>query len=337
MKTGSARLIARALAGILPAAHGDWARAMAAEIDAIADDREALAFACGCLRAACVVALAPRTLARAPGRLGLVCGGAAAALGALFMATAGAPDRYVAMHLSSLLLGIAGYALIRRRRSGVGADVLVFAGGLCLLAPVLLGRPLDGVARWLQLGPVMLQPGPLLLPPLMLGFARRPTRLASLGIGLAAFALALQPDRLLAAVLVAGLASLARRERAALRLLPIALAGLAFALCRTVEVTAAPFVDAVVTMAFGMHPGLGLVMGCGLALLLGPALVASVGPAPHASLRLFAVVWLPIVLAALCGLHPAPLIGFGGSAVVGYFLSLALLPRGLDAPRPRSG
>jgi hypothetical protein len=41
----------------------------------------------------------------------------------------------------------------------------------------------------------------------------------------------------------------------------------------------------------------------------------------------FAAVWLTILAAAAIGNYPTPLLGYGGSGVLGYLLCLAALPR----------
>jgi hypothetical protein len=40
----------------------------------------------------------------------------------------------------------------------------------------------------------------------------------------------------------------------------------------------------------------------------------------------FGAVWMAAVLAAALGNYPTPVVGYGGSAIVGYLLSLGLLP-----------
>jgi hypothetical protein len=43
-----------------------------------------------------------------------------------------------------------------------------------------------------------------------------------------------------------------------------------------------------------------------------------------------------VVAAAALGNYPTPLVGYGGSAVLGYLLSVALLPGRAGAERPRA-
>jgi hypothetical protein len=83
-----------------------------------------------------------------------------------------------------------------------------------------------------------------------------------------------------------------------------------------------PFVDEVLYTAFDVHPVVGAAVLAGSALLLLPALGAG-----EADRRLvFGAAWLAIVAAAALGNYPTPVVGYGGSAVLGYLLSVALLP-----------
>jgi hypothetical protein len=40
----------------------------------------------------------------------------------------------------------------------------------------------------------------------------------------------------------------------------------------------------------------------------------------------FGAVWLAVIVAAALGNYPTPLVGYGGSAILGYLLSLLYLP-----------
>ena len=51
--------------------------------------------------------------------------------------------------------------------------------------------------------------------------------------------------------------------------------------------------------------------------------VSTLSKRPHVA---FGIVWSGIMVAAALGNYPTPLVGYGGSAVLGYLLSLAALP-----------
>ena len=53
---------------------------------------------------------------------------------------------------------------------------------------------------------------------------------------------------------------------------------------------------------------------------------------------MFGAIWAAVVLAAALGNYPTPLVGYGGSAIVGYLLSLMAFPSaGLLAARRKAG
>ncbi len=52
---------------------------------------------------------------------------------------------------------------------------------------------------------------------------------------------------------------------------------------------------------------------------------------------LLGAAWSLVVLAALMGNYPTPLVGYGGSAIVGYLLSLAVLGPAASEALARAG
>ena len=147
---------------------------------------------------------------------------------------------------------------------------------------------------------------------------------ATAGIVLAALALALQPDRSMAGVLATSLILLAfwRRDALAIGAALIGVAAFAAALAQPDSLPAVPFVDNVLYSAFDVHPLAGIAVLAGSAIMLLPALGAG---EPRERL-VFGAAWLAIVAAAALGNYPTPLVGYGGSAILGYWLSVALLP-----------
>jgi len=68
------------------------------------------------------------------------------------------------------------------------------------------------------------------------------------------------------------------------------------------------------------------VLGAGL--LIVPALAGLRGAAEERAASLvFGATWAAVVAAAALGNFPTPLVGYGGSAIIGYLISLAVLPR----------
>jgi hypothetical protein len=263
-------------------------------------------------------------LATRPRRLGIIAATVATGLGIAVMAAGGAPASYAIINTAALVIGMALLAVVLRQRGDTlrldGAFIL--AASIGLLATAVLGITIDGAVRWVRIGAVSLQPSLVLLPLMIITFARRTDGPATLGMGVAALALALQPDRAMAGTLVAGLAVVAvqKANRQAVVALAAAVAGFTVTLLRPDVLPATAFVERVVADAFGRSAVAGGVVVAGIALLLLPACNRT-EPA-----RVFAAVWLAIFVAALVGNYPTPLLGYGGSGIIGYLLGLAAMP-----------
>jgi len=134
----------------------------------------------------------------------------------------------------------------------------------------------------------------------------------------------------MAGALAAGLTvvALIRPDRQALAGAAAALVGFAAAMAQADPSPAMPFVDQILYPAFAVHPLAGAAVVLGAALLVLPALAARrlSGPAQSACIA-FGAVWAALILAAALGNYPTPLVGYGGSAIVGYLLSLVVFPR----------
>jgi hypothetical protein len=100
---------------------------------------------------------------------------------------------------------------------------------------------------------------------------------------------------------------------------------------------ATAFVDRVLYTAFDAHPIAGAAVAVGAGALILPAAAALRGRAgDRAPLLAFGACWAAVVAAAALGNYPTPLVGYGGSAVLGYLLSVSLLPGGARETGPRA-
>ena len=286
---------------------------------------------------------------RSPRAIGVVCASAATGLGLVYMAAAGAPAIYLAVNALALVMGFTVLAVMQSSRPAprLPGGMALVLGGL-LLATALFGTSVDGASRWVRIGGLSLQISLILLPAMLVAFARGRDLLATTGVILAAVALALQPDRAMAGVLVAALAVLSvyRQDRWVVSALLVAAVGFAITVIRPDSLAAVPYVDQILYTAFEVHAMAGIAVVGGALLLVVPALAGQrFDPENREVHAVFGAVWFSIVAAAALGNYPTPLVGYGGSAILGYALSLSFLPgkvrstavvreRAEDAARP---
>ena len=342
----------------LPPRLREWAEAMASEAASIREPTSALLFALGCvgwamrtmsiesLRHALrseVVSVAeadsPSPVRDGRGRWPAVaCAIAASVLGLLYLKAAEAPLALLTINFAALVAGLVIVLPFNRRtfiqRPFSGLQALSIGATLILTAA--FGAEAAGATRWLRVGEVMVQPSLILVPLLVVSFARSKDVLAATGVILAGVALAWQPDRAMAGALFAGVAAivLTGPHRSVRAPLAVCAAAFAITLLRPEAVSATPFVDRVFSTAFAFGPVAGFAVWGGAAILLLPALLGWASDRAHRPVHLaFAAIWAAIVLAAIIGNYPAPLVAYGGSAIVGYLLSTLALPRYWSASR----
>lgn len=321
------RLLMRMARQLLGAQRSDWADAMEAELAAASSEREALSFAWGCLWAALQQrsATARGNLARFHHVAVLGCAVAVLA-GCAFMLSAGAPRHYVWMNLLSLIFAIATFHLLPHRRlqadEGLRARLAFALGALLLIAGVGLAH--TGAPTWLRIGPLTLNLPWLLLPALLLAAdvqSRSAARSWAVGgVLMACSALALQADPVLLGFVAAVLAVRAWHQR---DIVPALLALAASALAASVVPSwqapqALAFVDQVIPRGFnqGELVGLGLLLAQLLPLWLALR---------RREARQHGLLWALLVALSLPGWLPSPLVGFTGSFIVAYVLSLMVV------------
>lgn len=284
------------------------------------------------------------SLTQSPRTAGIVCATGAIILGLAHLAAAGAPLPYLAINTASLLIGIVLLKLASLLRPSVrrlpAATILLIPAAL--LATALLGTPVEGIARWVRVAGISLQPAFLLLPLLVVAFARsRTTTTTTTAVLLSAAALALQPDRAMAGALAAALAALAlmRPDRHTITAFACSLAAFIATWLQPDPLEPAPHVEEVFTTAFQLHPLAGAAVVAGALLLLLPPILGWLhDPADRPMHAVFGTFWLATLAAAALGTYPTPFVGYGGSAIVGYLLSLLLLQpyEATPADNPRS-
>lgn len=349
----------RVLRGSLPRRLRPWGEAVESEVAQIPDDGRALVFALGSLSGLMLHALPIHIVcasragtgsggisegssdmaflqaARQPRGVGIACAIGAVLLGLAYMAAAGAPLTYLGINTAALLIGILMIGILDTVSAGriwntrYGPGALSMALAVALLATALIGIRVEGAARWISLGGLSIQPSLILLPVMIIAFAQWRDTLSTIAVVIAAAALALQPDRAMAGMLMAGLTALAlmRPERLVLAALAVSMIGFAVSLGRSDLLPAMPYVDQVLYSSFDVHVLAGLAVLGGSFLLILPAMIGVRRDPGHRHISVvFGTVWLSAVTAAALGNYPTPVVGYGGSAILGYVLSLAVLP-----------
>lgn len=258
----------------------------------------------------------------------LLCGFVATALGLAYMAAGSAPLAYLLMNAAAFAIGIAIVMILPRNSVRLDASAVCLVIGSFLLASLLLGTSVNGATRWLRLGSIVVQPSLILVPLLSLTFAIARSWLGAIAIMLAALVLALQPDRGMSGALLAGSLTLValRPDARTLTAMTAALTGFAASMLRPDTQGAMPFVDRILLTSFDVHPAAGAAVIGGSLILLLPAVIGPpTGDRQELTSAVFGAVWLALIAAAALGNYPTPLVGYGGSAILGYLLcSLAL-------------
>ena len=263
---------------------------------------------------------------------GLALGTLAAAAGAAFLwdvgALAGMATRNLAAYAIGLLLGWSTHRLAER---GHGAAILFALATAILAAVLVVGIELDGVTRWLALGPLTIQPA-LILAPLLLALAAsregRHWRVAILGPILL---VALQPDAATLLALVAGTAAMtahaaaqARRGWSARRIgiaagaVVLAVLGLLVAGIQTPPPVA--FVEGTVGIAGLSGPTAMLLHFVAIALMI----AALLSPGGHGGPAL-AAYFATAAIAAIFWAFPMPVVGAGPSHAIGFGCAIGWL------------
>lgn len=270
----------------------------------------------------------------APGRFALILFAIASVLavaaGAATLAAAGlAPGSWIRNPLAwavGALLGAGLYASGRVAWVQNAALLLAPLG----LAATLIAAPVDGVHRWIDIGPLHINVAALLLPAMIVaaGLAgiASPTALAAAA---AAVLLVLQPDASQAAALAvaAGVLLLRSGASAALRAgLAAAFAAAAvIAWLRPDALQPVREVEEIFALALEVAPALAALGALALAAAAAtPLRLAGDRNASDAALALCAYFAI-VALMPLAGAFPVPLVGLGMSFPVGWWLAIGLL------------
>jgi hypothetical protein len=258
----------------------------------------------------------------------------AVAVGAAVARAQGIPIIAFAPNLLAISLGM---ALVLGCRPGRTAARKTWTrwlpvAGAILIGLTLLSRGLDGVHRWLVLGPVRLNASTMVSPWLLAGVHAQARRSPGRAVALLAALLlvhVLQPDAAQATALALGGLVLIWRAppatpatRAVAVVLVVGIAGLAWS--RPDPLPALDHVERVLALGLSRGAGFAVATVMALALLLAPMLVAR-GDASRALALGFAVYVLAAVAATFSGNYPVPVMGAGAGPVLGWYAMVAYL------------
>ena len=240
-----------------------------------------------------------------------------------YMAAFGAPPSYLALNALALGLGVVWTALGRAPADATARRLVALVLVALLALPLFTGPHLDGIARWIPAGLVMLHAGMLTLPALALLAAE--DRAYGPHVLLAAALLSLlHPDSASALALACaatGIAVGARRRLFGL----IALVGLVAALAPFPrgDLPPQPFVEHLFSDA--AHRSVALAAALALALAASLVVLVRWAGGSRAERLATAGTLIGFAGASLIGNYPTPLIGYGASAILGFALAAGLL------------
>jgi hypothetical protein len=260
----------------------------------------------------------------------------ALSIGLLVMSDAGLQATIWLWNVAAVFAGILSVlgAGVWRRRGVPSADPRrwVLPLMLALLAATLLAPGVEGVRRWLPIGPLQLHAGAVLLPPILVVLAEVSWATSVAVAILTLVVLLLQPDAAQAASFAAGwivLVAAMRGGRATVGIIVVA-ALAAASLLRPDPLRPVPHVEGIVGLAAAqgfLWAATGVV-----SLMVVPLFLALTGR--RAGMALAAYMGATL-LAAWFGNYPVPILGYGVSPILGYYsalAALALVPSGGAIP-----
>ena len=249
--------------------------------------------------------------------------------GIIYLRFYGAPSAYVVINTVAFglaAIAVLGLPVIEGPKAQRVAAIILLA---LLFLPLVTGPYVNGIARWLPLGPFAVHSGALALPPLVVLAARDEDFAPSILLG-ALLAASLQPDA--ATGLAVMLAAVGLYNATGdWRLVPVAGIALLASMVAGLrgELPAQPFVERIL-IHLAIDTPLA-VFGLVIALLVSFFLLAHAIPAPKPVRHALAGALFGFSLAALVSNYPTILLGYGAAPILGFGLAIGLAITG----RPR--
>jgi hypothetical protein len=273
---------------------------------------------------------------QAPVVAALVGGTIAIGIGLVVMVKVGALGSYVVVNgiAQAMGLALASILLVIPART---ENWLALAAALGLLATALFGVEMNGISRWVSLfGIIQIQPAFMLLPLLLCSYARKyADKGQAAAVIIAALAIGLMPDRSMTLPLcaVACAVWLADRSQMTALVLAAAVCSAVAAWVQADPLAGVAFVEDVIAHGWRRGPLQGTALTLGALAMLAPILTARrAAVEQQRAIIAFTLIWAMLLLASLIGTYPTPLLGYGASAIIGYFLSLIALRKLVSLP-----
>ena len=251
---------------------------------------------------------------------------AAIAAGCVAMAESGiAPSSWLRTVVAWVVGAVLAAVLVRYPQPRNASTGAVIAATAALIA-TLFAAGIDGVRRWLDIGPLHINAAALVLPALIVGLAAiglsRPIGIVSALI--VAGVLLAQPDasQLMAFAIAVCILLMRSRVRTSVRVLAI-LGTTLFVIAgwmRPDPTQPVPEVEQIFAMCAAVSPFLAAIAG----LALTAAALAPLSASNDAALPLTAY-FVAVSVAPLLGWFPVPLVGSGMSFPIGWWLGFSLL------------
>ena len=238
-------------------------------------------------------------------------------LGVAWMRLTGVPSAVYLQNVVGAIVGVAIAVYGMRRDASSKARLAIVIVAIALLLATLIGPGMQGVHRWIRIGPLTLHVASLAIPVVLAELDRilRDARLRiTLGIMLTiAMILAIQPDAGQATAFAGACIVLlaARRSRIAIAgiLVLLTLAGLSF--LRTDPLAPVPYVEEIAVRIAQRGAIWAAAVVIALVLLIVPFLVR-----PRTAIAVYFVL---AIAASYWGHFPVPVLGYGMSPILGYF------------------
>lgn len=257
----------------------------------------------------------------------------AIAVGALVARDHGVTLAAFAPNLAGVAIGLVIHALLRRGQDGDGSpfDFYIYVF-ILLVAATRVAPGIDGVHRWLPLGPLQLNASAAFAPfVIRLASARRPGR-RMWGL-CAAYALQIvhvaQPDAAQSTAVTVGMVPLLayaddlKLETKAVRLLPLfALTAFTWGLDDELEPVA--HVEEILLLAASSGPVWIALAFLAFVALLTPFALTSIEPTPRSAAlgKAYLFYWVGAFAATFFGAFPVPVLGAGAGPVIGMYVAL---------------